>query len=152
MALPNIFDNKTVATLLERINRLTPQTAAKWGKMDVAQMLAHGNVTYEMVFEQIHPAPGFLMKFILKALVKKKVVNEVPYKPSSPTAPAFIIKSNKDFEQEKQRLITYLGKVQQLGAGYFDERESLSFGELAATEWNNMFYKHIDHHLRQFGV
>ena len=49
-------------------------------------------------------------------------------------------------------LIQYIQKVQQLGEQHFDGKESLSFGTLNKTEWNNMFYKHIDHHLRQFGV
>jgi hypothetical protein len=88
----------------------------------------------------------------LKLLVKKTVVNETPYKKSSQTAPAFIIKDDKDFDKEKERLINYIKKTQELGASYFEGKESLSFGALNKTEWNNMFYKHLDHHLQQFGA
>jgi hypothetical protein len=105
-----------------------------------------------MSYEKIHPAPNAFMKFILKLLVKKTVVNEVPYKKSSQTAPAFIIKDDKDFAVEKERLINYIRKTQELGGAYFEGKESLSFGALNKTEWNNMFYKHLDHHLQQFGV
>jgi hypothetical protein len=152
MALPNIFEQQTVAALINRIDSLQSSTKPQWGKMDAAQMLAHCNVTYEMAFEQIHQAPGFLMKLMLKTFVKSKVVNEVPYKTNAPTAPAFVIKSNKNFDKERQRLIGYLQQAQNLGAAHFEGKESLSFGVLSATEWNNMFYKHLDHHLRQFGV
>ena len=41
-------------------------------------------------------------------------------------------------------------KTQQLGENYFEGKESNSFGKLTASEWNNMFYKHLDHHLSQF--
>jgi Protein of unknown function (DUF1569) len=152
MALPNIFTKPVSDEVVNRINKLTPSTAALWGKMNVSQMLAHCNVTYEMAFENIHPKPNFFMKFILKTFVKKTVVDENPYKKNNPTAPAFIIKDEKNFEIEKKRLVDYVNKSQQLGESYFDGKESLSFGKLNITEWNNMFYKHLNHHLGQFGV
>ena len=138
--------------MIERINSLKSDTQPQWGKMNVAQMLAHCNVTYEMVYENKHPKPNFLMGFILKAFVKSKVTDEIPYKQSLQTAPAFIIKDSKDFESEKARLINYINKTQQLGEAHFDMKSSLSFGVLSKNEWNNMFYKHLNHHLTQFGV
>jgi hypothetical protein len=152
MALPNIFTPDVAENLIQRINKLTPATQPLWGKMDVAQMLAHCCVTYEMIYEDKHPKPNFFMKFILKSFIKKVVTNEVPYKHSSQTAPQFLIKDAKVFEAEKTRLIDYIKKTQQLGEGHFDGKESHSFGTLNKTEWNNMFYKHLDHHLSQFGV
>ena len=56
------------------------------------------------------------------------------------------------FETEKARLIDYIEKTQQLGEAHFDNKESHSFGVLTKTEWNNMFYKHLNHHLNQFKV
>ena len=152
MALPNIFTNPVSDKIIERINKLRPDTQPVWGKMSAAQMLAHCNVAYEMIFENIHPKPNFIMKFILKTLVKNKVVGETPFPHNSRTAPQFIIKESKDFESEKQRLVNYINKTQQLGESHFDNKESASFGALNKTEWNNMLYKHLDHHLSQFGV
>ena len=84
--------------------------------------------------------------------VKPIVVNEKPYKKSSQTAPEFLIKDERNFEKEKQRLINYIQKTEQMGAPAFEGKESHSFGPLSPQEWNNMFYKHLDHHLTQFGV
>nr|MBI1232173.1 DUF1569 domain-containing protein [Cytophagales bacterium] len=137
---------------IQRIDRLNPTSQTLWGKMNVAQMLAHCNVTYEMAFENKHSKPNFFMGLILKAFVKKMVVNDTPYKKNVQTAPAFIIADERDFEVEKVRLIQYLHKTVELGENHFDGRESLSFGKLSSGEWNNMFYKHLDHHLKQFGV
>lgn len=152
MAIPNIFSKPVVEQIIERINSLTPTTQGKWGKMSVDQMLAHCNVTYELIYDDIHPKTNFLMRFILKTFVKKVVTNEVPYKQNSSTAPQFIVKGDKDFEAERKRLISYITKTQQLGESHFDGKESHSFGALNKTEWNNMFYKHLNHHLTQFGV
>lgn len=150
--MKNVFNHEVTQELISRVNRLTPQTQPKWGKMNVAQMIAHCNVTYEMVYEDKHKKPGGLMKFFLKAFVKNTVVGEKPYKQSLQTAPQFIIADQRDFEQEKKRLIEFLIKTQQLGESHFEGKESHSFGKLTAKEWNTMFYKHLDHHLKQFGV
>jgi inhibitor of KinA sporulation pathway (predicted exonuclease) len=152
MALPNIFTPEVTETLIQRINQLTPETQAKWGKMNVSQMLAHCNVTYEMAFEDKHPKPNVMMRFVLKLLVKPTVTNETPYKHNNNTAPQFIITDARDFEKEKARLVAYMRKTQQMGADAFEGRQSHSFGPLKEHEWNNMYYKHLNHHLNQFGV
>jgi len=148
----NIFEAKITDEVIERINKLEPTTKPLWGKMNAAQMMAHCCVAYEMVYEDKHKAPNAFMKFILKTFIKGTVVGPKPYKKNSQTAPAFLIKDERNFETEKVRLISYLKKTQELGAGYFDDKESLSFGRLSKEEWNVMFYKHLDHHLGQFGV
>lgn len=150
--MKNIFDQQVADELVSRINKLSTETKPKWGKMAVAQMLAHCNVTYEMAYENKHPKPSGFVKLMLKLFVKNTVVNEKPYKSNSQTAPAFIIKDDKDFVAEKSRLLNYIKKTQELGADHFENKESLSFGVLNKNEWNNMFYKHLDHHLNQFGV
>lgn len=151
--MENIFDVKVVQNYIDRINALTPETQPLWGKMSVDQMLAHCNVSYEMVYEpEKHRKPGSIAKFILKTFVKSKVVGEKGYPKNSPTAPQFIIADRKNFEEEKKRLIGFIQKTQQLGETAFDGKESFSFGKLNAREWNNMFAKHLNHHLAQFGV
>lgn len=150
--MKSVFNPSDKAELLSRIEKLSPSSQRLWGKMEVAQMLAHCNVTYEMVYENNHPIPNAVVKFMLKIFVKNKVVNGEPYKKNSQTAPSFIIKGSKDFEAEKARLIAYIEKTFELGEAYFDGKESHSFGVLNKKEWNNMFYKHLDHHLQQFGV
>lgn len=150
--MKNIFSSEVCEEIIARINQLAVQSTPEWGKMNVEQMLAHCNVTYELVFENKHPKPNALVRFLLKVFVKNYVVSDRPFKRSSQTSPAFIITNDRDFETEKSRLIDYINQVQKLGSAYFDGKESHSFGVLKATEWNAMFYKHLDHHLKQFGV
>ena len=80
------------------------------------------------------------------------VVSEKPYSKNGRTAAQFIIADERDFETEKKRLIDFILKTQKLGEKYFDGKESHSFGVLTSNEWNTSFYKHLDHHLTQFGV
>lgn len=149
---PSVFDASVAEGFIQRIERLTFEHAPLWGKMNVGQMLAHCSVTYEMVYTNKHPKPPFLVGLLLKAFVKPIVTGEKMYKKGSKTAPAFIITDARDLTDEKQRLIGYIQRAQQDGVAFFDGKVSTSFGKLSADEWNTMFYKHLEHHLTQFGV
>lgn len=150
--MQNVFEQKVVAETIDRINLLNADTKAQWGTMDVSQMLAHCNVSYELVYEDKHAKPNAFLKFILTKLVKGKVVSEKGYPKNGKTAPQFVIKGEKDFTAEQKRLLDYIQKTKNLGERHFEGKESHSFGPLNSKEWSNMFYKHIDHHLKQFGV
>lgn len=151
--MENIFNKQVTNSVIERINQLNETSQPQWGKMNVAQMLAHCSVTYEYVFEEgKYNKPKGLKKLLLKLLVKGIVVGEKPYSKNGRTAPDFLITDTRVFNTEKEKLVEYLRKTQALGEEHFHNKESHSFGSLTKTEWNNMFYKHINHHLTQFGV
>ena len=121
--------------------------------MSVDQVLAHLNVAYALTFTpEKFPKPSFIAKFLLSKFVKPKITNEIPYKPSLPTSPAFIIADERNFEEEKAKLIGNIQRVQQLGREAFEGKENINFGKMTAQCWNNMFAKHLNHHLDQFGV
>lgn len=151
--MQNVFDAKDAQEYINRINNLTPETQRKWGKMSVDQVLAHLNVAYDLTFTpEKFPKPNFIAKFLLSRFVKPKITNENPYKPSLPTSPVFIIADERNFEDEKAKLIGNIQRVQQLGREAFEGKENINFGKMTAQCWNNMFAKHLNHHLEQFGV
>lgn len=150
--MKNIFTKEVTTEVVERIETLTSETQPIWGKMSVAQMLAHCCVTYEMVYTDKHARPNAFTKFMMRTLIKNIVTSEKPYVKNGRTARQFLIVDEKDFISEKKRLIDFITQTQELGEQEFEGKESHSFGKLTAKEWNNMFYKHLDHHLKQFGV
>ena len=151
--MQNVFDAQDAQEYINRINNLTPETQRKWGKMSVDQVLAHLNVAYDLTFTpEKFPKPSFIAKFLLSRFVKPKITNEIPYKQSLPTSPAFIIADERNFEEEKAKLIGNIQRVQQLGREAFEGKENINFGKMTAQCWNNMFAKHLNHHLEQFGV
>lgn len=149
---PSIYEPQTVADLKARIEKLQPDSPRRWGKMDVAQMLAHCNVAFELTYGEKEVQYNFLMKLFLKAFVKKQVVGPKPYPRNGQTAPVFVIADERDFAKEKTRLLAYLDRMQAEGATAYEGRESPSFGPMTAEEWSVQFVKHLDHHLQQFGV
>jgi hypothetical protein len=150
--MTSVFDRETVAALTARIEQLTPASTPVWGRMTVDQMLAHCNVIYNMAYTPNYPRPNAVLRFIARTFLKQAVVGPKPYRKNSPTAPAFKMVGTKDFAVERTRLLEYLNRVQRDGAQAFEGRESPSFGPLTSAEWHILFYKHLDHHLTQFGV
>lgn len=152
MEWKNIFDKQEVDLIVGRINQLTPETQPKWGKMNVGQMLAHCNVTYDTVYTDKYPKPKGLKKTFIKLFAKGIVTGPKAYKKNMPTSPIFLVSDKSDFEEERKKLIANLTKTQELGGAHFNNKESHAFGKLTEKEWNTLFSKHLEHHLQQFGV
>ena len=153
MIIRDLYTEKGVNETIERINKLTANTKPEWGKMSVDQMLAHCNVAYQMAYKtDEYKKPGAFGRFMIKLFVKKAVVGPKPYPKNGRTAPEFIIDGARDFEVEKNKLVSYIMKSQKLGREHFNNKESVSLGKLTADEWNVCFSKHLDHHLTQFNV
>ena len=140
--------------MIERINLLNSESKPLWGKMTVSQMLAHCAVPYEYEFnpEKYGPPASGIKKVLMRLFLKSTIAGPKPYKKNSTTAPDFRVADDREFEKEKSQLIDYIRKTQALGADHFVAKETQSIGKLTADEWNTMYAKHLDHHLKQFGV
>lgn len=149
--METLFSSETTVKCIERINRLTAENAAVWGKMNTAQMLAHCSETMEVVRSQRQIKRGFL-SYVLGGMLKKQFYNEVPFRKNSPTHPSFIMTSEFDIEDEKKRLIDHLTAFQQGGEAACTSNPHAFFGNITKAQWGMGMYKHLDHHLQQFGV
>ena len=154
--MQNIFDRSVCDAHITRINKLTKETRPLWGKMNAAQMLAHVSKPYEMVcdpnYADTHKRPNAFARFLLKSFLKPIVVGPKPYSKNSRTAPDFVVADERVLEVERRRMVDHINQVQAWGAKYFDGKENHSFGVMTAQEWNNLYAKHMEHHLTQFGV
>ena len=150
--IENIYDKAVTQALQNRFNQIHSNTSPLWGQMNAGQMLAHCCVTYELIFENKHPKPGLLKRWLFRLIVKPIVTGEKTYPKNTRTGSEFIITNTRNFDKEKARLFDYMNRVCEMGSNEFEGKVSQNFGRLTAIEWNNMMYKHLDHHLKQFGV
>jgi hypothetical protein len=149
MEIKNLFDPAVKQEIIDRINRLTPLSKAQWGKMNVSQMLAHLQLPIAIAFGTHQPKGSFLLRLI-GPLFKSKLWDEKPYNQSLPTDPTFIMTgSDKDFEKEKNALLEMVNRFTE--SNIAGERHPV-FGKLSKENWSKATWKHLDHHLKQFGV
>ncbi|MES2778818.1 MAG: DUF1569 domain-containing protein [Bacteroidota bacterium] len=148
----DLFIPGTAEHYIERIQKLTPTTQGQWGKMNVAQMLAHAAVVMEKAMSKEKESRK-LISYILGPLFKGMITNTKPYSPGSPTSPSFITTGQeRDFETEKARLIKRIQEFSQGGPANVSPYAHPFFGKMSVNDWNMSQSKHLNHHLTQFGV
>lgn len=149
--MKTIFDTDTHAELRERLSRLTPETERQWGKMSPAQMIEHSARALEMATGQKPMQQAFLGKAI-GWIFKGGFISEKPFPKNSPTGPTLIIKDEPDFELTRAKLKGLINDFHGLGSDGTDGNIHGFFGPLSGKQWGETQYKHLDHHLRQFGL
>ena len=86
-------------------------------------------------------------------MVKSKVVrNSEPLRKNTPTAKELVVKEDRELSQEQQRLCALVDRFTQAGPQGCTKHPHTFFGRMTPDEWAILMYKHLDHHLRQFGV
>ena len=148
MEVKNLFDPAVKQDIIDRINKLTPESKALWGKMNVGQMLAHLQMPIG-VADGTHQLKRTLMGRLIGPMIKSILYNDKPFKHDLPTDKSFIMTDPKDFEKEKQKLIQMVSNFTE--ANIVNETHTF-FGKLTKEQWSKGTWKHLDHHLQQFGV
>jgi hypothetical protein len=150
--MKNLFDTATVTEVQTRLQKLRPETPRLWGKMTAAQAVAHLSVSLETALGDARP-PRMLIGRVIGGFIKPLVVgNDKPMQKNAPTAPSFVISDRRELEVERKRLSTLIDRFAQNGPAGCTTHPHSFFGRLRPQEWAVLMYKHLDHHLRQFGV
>jgi hypothetical protein len=98
-----------------------------------------------------HKMPGLFSKWPLN----KFIVYLMPWPKGAPTAPEFIqgVKGtpSETFEKDKKELFRFIEKFVSV------EKEmkfqpSPVFGKITNKDWGRLMWRHVNHHLKQFGL
>lgn len=146
--MKTIFDQDTVQQLVTRVEALSADDIAQWGKMNSFQMLKHCILSEEMFQGKKTYKRLFIGKLFGKMALKGILKNEDFMKKNQPTHSDFKIKeSSGDFEKEKQKWMELLQDYSDYSLSAFIHP---FFGKMTKDEIGFYVYKHTDHHLRQF--
>ncbi len=149
--MKNLFERETVDEVIARIDKLQPASERQWGKMDVAQMMAHCSATMDMASGRLN-LPRIFIGRILGPLVKPVYTNEKPFRKNGPTDKKLVVADQRDFLSEQEQLKLKVRQFHEGGEAKCTRHPHPFFGELTPQAWSRGSYKHLDHHLRQFGV
>jgi hypothetical protein len=148
----NLYEKGTAEELKERLARLTPDSERLWGRMSAAQMVAHCSAGMEMAVGDRLP-PRIFVGRIIGGMVKARVLgNDEPLRRNTPTEKGMRVEGERDLEAERERLRGLVDRFVAAGPAGCTTHPHSFFGRLTPQEWAILMYKHLDHHLRQFGV
>lgn len=149
--MKSLFDKSTYDEITQRLNSLSLSSQRQWGKMNAAQMLAHCKVAFTVPLSE-KKMPRSILGLLLGWMFKSKLYNDDPWKHNLPTAPQFKITGDRDFDKERQELLNLINTFYSKGPGNVGKFPHPMFGTYTSAQWGQSMYKHLDHHLRQFGV
>jgi hypothetical protein len=149
--MSTLADPKMQANCCGRLARIDPGTAPRWGKMTAHQMICHLNDSFGVACGEkvASPTNSLLQKTLIKWVAlhtPMKWPAGVPTRPEMEqgkggTAPV-------DWDRDRAQLRAVIQA--------FGERTTFGvhpmFGEMSRSDWMIWGYRHVDHHLRQFGV
>lgn len=148
MAIGTMLNEKDRTQLLERLRRLSPDASPQWGSLDAPRMLCHVADQMRVALGDVPSQP--VHTFLTRTLVKSMVVNTGLKAPRGKiqTAPEMLVSRPKSWETD---LADCLELAQRVGRGSARAVHP-TFGPLSPEEWGRLCWKHLDHHLVQFGV
>jgi hypothetical protein len=149
--MQNIFTQKDNQEILERIEKLNNNTKRLWGKMTVSQMLEHCQKPLEVAIGSLELKRTFI-GFLFGKLAKKVFLGDKPLSKNMPTVKDFIIINDADFENQKAILVSRIVDFGKKGPTIIGIKTHPFFGKMTNDEWGILTYRHLDHHLKQFGV
>lgn len=146
----NLFEPSSVEEVLFRLNNITAATPAQWGKMNAGQMMAHCQAPFQTYFGEMKLKRVFI-GYLFGKMAKRKLLSAQPWAHNLPTAPQFKISNQREFDAEKEKLTAYINRFANEGYTITSTVHPF-FGKMSSQEWAILAYKHLDHHLKQFGV
>lgn len=150
--MESMFESATVEDMKERLGRLRPGSQRQWGTMTAAQAVAHCSAGMEMAFGEVRP-PRALIGRLLGRIIKPMVLKDgESMRRNSPTSKDLIVADHRDLDVERERLRGLIDRFTAFGPAECTTHPHPFFGKLTPDEWAVLMYKHVDHHLRQFGV
>ena len=150
--MKNLFEPARATELMERIEQVRADSRPLWGKMTAPQAMAHCAVAMEWAVGDT-VAPRMMIGRVLGPLVRRMAVrNDEPMAKNAPTAPDLRIADERELATEQARLIRLIERFATGGPAGCTTNPHSFFGRMKPEEWAVLMYKHVDHHLRQFGA
>ena len=146
--MPTLRDATAREQLIQRFASLTPTTKPAWGRLDAPRLLCHLSDALAMSLGEVSTKP-MNRKLFHHFPLKHLILYVFPFPKSAPTAPELLATAPKEFDADRQRVIEMINRL--AATPNAKGAQHPFFGPLTNEEWNALQWKHIDHHLKQFG-
>jgi len=149
----NVFKERDRVELLRRIEELDPERQPIWGTMTVHQAICHLNDAFLAALgpRPVEPMGSWFHRTVMRFAA---FTLPIPWPKGVPTHPQWDQTDGgtrpEDIRTDHERLVTLLGQFADTNGRGLDPHPI--FRDLTRGEWGRWAWRHVDHHLRQFGV
>lgn len=150
--MTNLFDATTAERVKARLRALRPDSPRQWGTMTAPQAVAHCVESMKTAVDDVRPK-RMLAGYVFGPVIRRLALgNAEPMRRNSPTSPDLVIRDDRDLDAERDRLVVLIDRFVAGGPESCTKHPHTFFGRLTPEQWGELMYKHLDHHLRQFGA
>jgi Protein of unknown function (DUF1569) len=150
--MKHLFNPAVANELKARLQTLRPDSPRQWGRMTPAQALAHCSASIEMALGDFHPPRKFIGRLLGPLIKPLALRDDEPMRKNSPTIDEIVVQDDRDLAIETSRLRHLIDRFATTGPSSCTTHPHSFFGPLTPDQWSILMYKHLDHHLRQFGA
>ena len=146
----SLFDPQSRAAILDRISHLTSESKPVWGRFTAPEMVCHVSCDLRQALGELDAGPpsGRVAWFPINWLA----IHVVPWpKGMGKSPPEFLAERPTTWTADVARLRDLVERFAARGVAAVWPASRV-FGRISGVSWGVMEYKHLDHHLRQFGV
>lgn len=147
--MKTIWNEPERTSLVSRLRTVREEMKPRWGRMSAAAMLSHLEASLRMALGEL-PARRARLRLTIFPL-KQLVIYVLPFPKGAPTLPELLVTSGLACDITAGHIERLLATL----AGFTDEDhwpEHPILGRLSHRALGHLMWKHMDHHLRQFGV
>jgi hypothetical protein len=148
--MKTIWDPSRQQEIRERVARLSSNSRGAWGKLSAPAMVCHLADSLKMALGDFPVAPKrFPIRY---PPLKQFIIYVAPFPKSAPTAPELLARSPAAWQADVAELQALVDRFVARGRDSSPWPEHPAFGRLSKRAWGVLTYRHMDHHLRQFGA
>ncbi|HKO00370.1 MAG TPA: DUF1569 domain-containing protein [Thermoanaerobaculia bacterium] len=147
--MKSLWQDDSKAEILRRIAEVDGGTKGKWGSFTADRMLSHLVESLKMAVGELDVKSKKLP--IRYFPLKQLILYVLPFPKGTPTAPELLAGKAEPVDELKSELRRLIAKFSEM-AGRAEWHEHPAFGTMTKNAWGVLVYRHMDHHLRQFGV
>jgi hypothetical protein len=149
--MKSLWNAADAAEIRNRIQKLSPSAKRQWGTMSVSQMQRHMVIAFQAATGEMTLKSDPLQVLASLGIMRKIIIEWMPWPKSLPTAKDFIVSSDPDFDATHAAFTKVFEEfVSKNSSSAFGSHPL--FGKMPYQQWGQLMYKHTDHHLKQFGV
>lgn len=149
--MPSLHDLQDTQAIVTRVESLAEDAQPLWGSMNLGQAFCHCSRGLEAGLGRSRP-PRLLLGRLISWIFRARFLGPQPFSKNSPTGKDLVVADAREVARERERLIDLLRAFQAAGPENTQGLVHPFFGSLSPEEWGWAMWKHMDHHLRQFGA